>query len=106
MINAVDYTFQVLSATESGSADLRRDVANDLDIKGDWERFVEVRMGAGPTVRIDRLDSALDTYSVSVTWGEAPAASSRVHGQEASLQAADRLARALYDIRSSSRIAD
>lgn len=106
MINAVAYTFQLLSSTESGATALRAEVASALDTAHSWEQFVEVRMGAGPTVRIDQLDEKSDSYDVSVTWGAAQAARSRVRGQDAALQAADRLALALYDIRASSRVAD
>jgi hypothetical protein len=103
MINVVDYTFQVLS---SNPAALRAEVADALDTGQSWEQFVELRMGAGPTVRIVQPDPQSDAYDVSVTWGEARAARSRVRGQDAALQAADRLALALYEVRGTGRVAD
>jgi len=57
-------------------------------------------------VRLEELDFHPDVYEVSVTWGAAQAARSRVRGQEAALEAADRLALALYEIRASSRVDD
>jgi hypothetical protein len=100
----VTYTFQVLAPTEPGVPILRADVAEALTSHGVWERFVEVRMGAGPTVRIERIVGTADVFEVEVSWGLAQVARSRVHGQEAALESADRLAHALYEIRASSRV--
>jgi hypothetical protein len=106
MIDVVGESYQVLSSTEPGAAVLRQEVEAAIAANGSWEQFLDVRMGAGPTVRIDRLDAASATYDVMVTWGEAQAARSRVHGQDEAVRAADRLALALYDIRNTSRVAD
>jgi hypothetical protein len=99
----VTYTFQVLPMD---AARLRAEVADAIEAERSWQRFVEVRMGAGPTVRLDRLDAAQDTYEVTVTWGHIQEAHARVRGQEAALEAADRLAFAFYGIRDGSRVAD
>jgi hypothetical protein len=103
---AVTYAFQVLAATEPGVPILRADVAEALTSHGVWERLVEVRMGAGPTVRIERTAGTADVFEVEVSWGLAQAARSRVHGQDAALESADRLAQALYEVRASARVAD
>jgi hypothetical protein len=103
---AVTYSFQLLTMTEAGAPALRAEVAEALAADGAWEQFVEVRMGAGPTVRIEREASMPDVFDVEVTWGQAQVARSRVHGEDAALESADRLAHALYEVRSASRIAD
>jgi hypothetical protein len=77
-----------------------------INAGGVWERFVEVRMSAGPTIRIGRPDGGSESYEVVVSWGDAQDARSRVHGLDAAVETADRLASALYDIRSGSRVAD
>ena len=100
------YDFSVLAGTESAAALLRSEVAQAVAASGSWEGFIEVRMGAGPTVRINQLDQELDTFEVSVEWGAAQEGRSRVNGQQAAIEAADRIARAFYEIRDSSHVAD
>lgn len=106
MMDVVTYRFRVLPSSASGETALRAEVANALATTRSWEQLVELRMGAGPVVRIDEIDVHHDAYEVSVTWGDAQFARSRVRGQEAAIEAADRLALALYQIRASSRVVD
>ncbi len=70
---------------------------------GSWERFAEVRMGAGPTVRINV--GGQGGYEVAVTWGSQ-------HGNlsapalESAIECADRLAYAFYQMRDAKMIQD
>jgi len=72
-------------------------------VSGAWERFVEVRMSAGPTVRITSDHDG--GYGVSVNWGSQ-------HGNlmaralEAAIECADRLAYVFYQIREAMLIQD
>ncbi len=48
---------------------LAADVVAALDRDGSWERFFEVRVGAGPTVRVRRMDDDPSHLDVSAVWG-------------------------------------
>jgi hypothetical protein len=100
----VTYQFRIL--TTKGSASLRSQVAEAIAATGSWRAYLDVRTGAGPVVQVHRLDPSSDTYAVTVTWGSAQKARTLVHELDAALDAADRLAKALVDIRDTSRVAD
>jgi len=68
-----------------------------------WERFVELRMGAGPTVRIGSDGSV--GLRVSVTWGS-QRAEVVVQDATSAVEAADRLALVLYQVRRDLPVAD
>lgn len=84
----------IVAGTEPAS--LVAAVGAAIAASGSWERFVEVRMGAGPRVRIN--PSGQVGYDAEVSWGSQ-------HGTvtacalEAAIECADRLAYAFYQMR-------
>ncbi len=70
---------------------------------GSWERIVEVRMSAGPSVRINPAGQG--GYEVAVTWGSQ-------HGTltagalDTAIECADRLACAFYQMRHAKLVQD
>jgi len=84
------YQLRILDAIEDTEpASLAAAVGAATAVSGAWERFVEVRMSAGPTVRITTGHDG--GYEVMVNWGSQ-------HGNltaralEAAIECADRLA--------------
>jgi len=69
---------------------------------GAWERFVEVRMSAGPTVRIT---TDHDCYEVLVKWGSQHG-NLRARAPEPAIENADRLAYAFHQMREAKLIQD
>jgi hypothetical protein len=65
-------------------------------VSGAWERFVEVRMSAGPTVRITSDHDG--GYEVLVNWG-AQHGSCLARAPEPAIECADRLAYVFYQMR-------
>lgn len=70
---------------------------------GSWERFVEVRMSAGPTVRIN--PAGRGGYEVAVTWGSQHATLT-ARALDIAIECADRLAYAFYQMRDAKMIQD
>jgi hypothetical protein len=70
---------------------------------GSWERFVEVRMSAGPTVCITA--DGQDGYEVSVTWG-CQHGNLMARDLQSAIECADRLAYAFYQMRDAKMIQD
>jgi hypothetical protein len=93
------YKFQVLaSATGATPADLAESVSRAISERGRWEQFVELRMGAGPTVAIEPIETPEPAVRASVNWGS-QAAHADVSTVEAAIEAVDRLAHAFYEMR-------
>jgi len=90
----------VLQATqgEGKREELVREAAKAIKIAGFWEIFVELRMAAGPTIRITPLTDGEDPYQVVVTWGS-QRAESTVSTLEHAIEVADRLGNVFYEIR-------
>jgi hypothetical protein len=93
----VGYALKVIDEGTSKDA-LLREVTDAIASRGRWERFSELRMAAGPTVRIEPLVGVEDGYRASVTWGSQEAAAN-VRGLSGAIETADRLAYTFYEIR-------
>lgn len=74
-----------------------------IAVSGSWERFFEVRMGAGPAVTISGLDEA--GYLVTVSWGSQDGRLT-ARALPAAIECADRLAHAFYQMREAKLIRD
>jgi hypothetical protein len=72
-------------------------------VSGAWERFVEVRMGAGPTVRITTDHDG--GYEVLINWGSQHG-NLTARGLQPAIECADRLAYAFYQMREGKLIQD
>jgi hypothetical protein len=70
---------------------------------GSWERAVEVRMNAGPTVGISA--GGQGGYEVAVTWGSQHG-SLIARALDSAIECADRLAYAFYQMRDANMIQD
>lgn len=98
------YVLQVLaSVTGAAPADLAESVSQAINERGRWEQFVELRMGAGPTVAIELTETPQPAVRASVNWGS-QAAHADVSTVEAAIEAADRLAHAFYEMREQQRV--
>jgi hypothetical protein len=96
------YQFQILwTAAGTGPASLIREVDGAITADGYWERFVEVRMSAGPTVRIAADGQA--SYQVSVSWGSQEG-HLKARTLQSAIECADRLAYAFYEMRDAKMI--
>jgi hypothetical protein len=98
------YQLRILDAiADTEPASLAAEVGAATTVSGTWERFVEVRMNAGPTVRITTDHDG--GYEVLVDWGSQ-------HGNlwaralEPAIECADRLAYAFYQMREAKAIQD
>ena len=98
------YQLRILDAiADTEPASLVAAVGAVTAVSGAWERFVEVRMSAGPTVRITTDHDG--GYKVLVNWGSQ-------HGNlaaralEPAIECADRLAYAFYQMREAKLIQD
>lgn len=91
----------MIAGTEPAS--LVAAVGAEISTSGAWERLVEMRMSAGPTVRI--WPAGQGGYKVAVTWGSQ-------HGTliaralDTAIECADRLAYAFYQMRDAKLILD
>lgn len=94
----VDREF-VLSALGNRDA-LLNDVEQALAEHGSWRRFVEVRMGAGPTVEFERSSDLPSEVTAIVVWGS-QRGEARLGSTKDALEAADRMATAFYEMRDS-----
>jgi hypothetical protein len=79
-------------------AELVPEVGAAIGADGQWTRFFELRMGAGPTVLIKRLDAETDGFQVTVEWGTQKS-ETHSRGLEMAIEAADRMALVFYDVR-------
>lgn len=70
---------------------------------GFWERFVEVRMAAGPTVRVTSDEGT--GFEVTVSWGSQHA-QLKVRTLAAGIECADRLAYLFYEMRNTKLVRD
>lgn len=97
------YQLQVLDMIAGSPASVVDQIRAAIAVSGCWERFVEVRMSAGPTVRVSA--GGHGGYAVAVTWGSQ-------HGNltartlESAIECADRLAYAFYQMRDSKLVQD
>jgi hypothetical protein len=98
------YQLRILDAIgDTEPASLATAVGAATAVSGVWERFVEVRMSVGPTVRITTDHDG--GYGVLVNWGSQ-------HGNltaralEPAIECADRLAHAFYQMREAKLIQD
>ena len=66
--------------------------------EGHWTRFFEVRIAAGPTVKIERCPGSVEGYRVAINWGTQEA-TTEADSLPLSIQTADRLAKVFYDAR-------
>jgi hypothetical protein len=98
------YQLRILDAiADTEPASLAAAVGAATAVRGAWERFVEVRMSAGPTVRIATDHDG--GYEVLVTWGS-QLGNLRAHALEPAIECADRLAYAFYQMREAKLIQD
>lgn len=88
------YDFKLLRFSD----DLTRTVLDEIDSSGRWEQFIEMRMGAGPTLSVEAPSSVSESFAVSVSWGS-QRATADVIGLPGALEVADRLAYTFYEIR-------
>lgn len=78
-------------------------VGAGIAASGTWELFVEVRMSAGPTVRI--WPAGQGGYAVAVTWGSQHATLT-ARALDTAVECADRLAYAFYQMRDAQLVQD
>jgi hypothetical protein len=96
------YQLQILAmVADTEPASLIPEVSAAITADGSWERFVEVRMSAGPTVRITPHDQA--SYEVSIRWGSQDA-HLKARTLLSAIECADRLAYAFYQMRDANMI--
>jgi len=96
------YQLQILVAVaDTEPASLIPEVGAAITADGSWERSVEVRMSAGPTVRITPHGQA--SYQVSVSWGSQEA-HLKARTLQSAIECADRLAYAFYEMRDAEMI--
>jgi hypothetical protein len=101
---AVVYQLRILAqSADVGLDDLVEDAESVISADGVWREFFEVRMSAGPAVRVERQGK--EAFAVSVSWG-----TQNGHVQVADLRSAiecaDRMAYAFYEMRRSGLISD
>jgi hypothetical protein len=98
------YHLQILDAiADTAPASLIPAVGTAITADGFWERFVEVRMSAGPTVCI--AADGQDGYKVSVTWGSQNG-NLKARAVQSAIECADRLAYAFYQMRDAGMVQD
>ena len=68
-----------------------------LEQHGRWEQFIELRMGAGPTVVIERV-GASGTLRTRVSWGSQQG-EAEIGSTPGAIEAADRIAVTFYEMR-------
>jgi hypothetical protein len=87
------YDLRLLRASDA----LLKEVEEAISRDGFWEQFVELRMAAGPTLRIGALSTS-DAFRVDVGWG-IQSATTVVRSVPEAIEVADRLGWTLYEIR-------
>jgi hypothetical protein len=97
------YHLQVLDMIADTAPSLIPEVGAAITADGFWERFVEVRMGAGPRVCITA--DGQDGYKVSVAWGSQNG-NLKARALEPAIECADRLAYAFYQMRAGGVVRD
>jgi hypothetical protein len=98
------YRLQILSmVADTAPVSLIPEIGAAITADGFWERFVEVRMGAGPTVRITA--DGQDGYKVSVSWGS-QAGNLSARALESAIECTDRLAYVFYQMRAAGMARD
>jgi spore coat protein U-like protein len=98
------YEFRILAADDDAElARLIADARTAITVGGSWERFVEVRMAAGPTVRVTCGGGT--SFEVSVSWGSQHA-QLRARMLDAAIECADRLAYLFYEMRGAGLVRD
>ena len=91
----------MIAGTEPAS--VLDEIGAAIAVSGSWERFVEVRMSAGPRVRINA--GGQGGYEVPVTWGS-QLGNLTARTLESAIECADRLAHAFYQMRDAKVIQD
>jgi hypothetical protein len=91
----------MIAGTEPAS--LVDEIGAAIAVGGSLERFVEVRMSAGPTVRINPAGQG--GYEVVVTWGSQHGALT-ARSLETAIECADRLDYAFYLMRDANLVED
>jgi len=93
------YELMVLNSGLHKSVDeLAPEVTAAIAAEGHWTRFFEVRIAAGPTVKIERCPGSVEGYRVAINWGTQEA-TTEADSLPLSIQTADRLAKVFYDAR-------
>ena len=93
------YDLEVLnSGTHKTADDLTPEVSAAITANGHWTEFFEVRMAAGPTVKIEGGSDSSEGYRVTVEWGTQQA-TTQAESLPMSIQVADRMAKVFYDVR-------
>jgi hypothetical protein len=96
------YQLRILAGfADTEPAALLGEVEAAISAAGSWERLFEVRMGAGPTVRIACGDNV--GYVVSVSWGS-QSAHFNVRTLLSAIECADRIAYVFYEMRDAEMI--
>ena len=78
--------------------DFLRSVESAIAESGYWEAYGEIRMGAGPTVKVTVADGEVKTYRATATWG-ALTLSGDYEGLEHALFALAEFAESLLHVR-------
>ena len=94
---AVAYHLKILLRAGQEDGVVRADIRSAIDRDGEWTRFIEVRMAAGPTVTVRPMPGSEGDEAI-VRWGSQTAHASTAALDDA-IEVADRLANALYEIR-------
>jgi len=98
------YQLRILDAIAGADpAGLLAEAGRAITAGGSWERFVEVRMSAGPIVRI--TGDGRSGYEVSVGWGSQEGRL-RARALQSAIECADRLAHVFYEMRGAGMIRD
>ncbi|MGB6455887.1 MAG: hypothetical protein WBH47_15540 [Streptosporangiaceae bacterium] len=97
------YQLEILDMIAGTEPALVAAVGAAIAASGSWERFVEVRMSAGPTVRINPAGQG--RYEVAVTWGS-QRGTLTARALENAIECADRLAYAFYQMRDANMVQD
>jgi len=96
------YQLRILAGfAETNPAALIGEVEAAITTDGSWERYFEVRMGAGPTVHIAHEDKV--DYVVAVSWGS-QSAHLKVRTLLSAIECADRIAHVFYEMRDAEMI--
>src|SRR5664280_958363 len=87
------YELMVLNSGLHKSVDeLAPEVTAAIAAEVHWTRFFELRIAAGPTVKIERCPGSVEGYRVAINWGTQEA-TTEADSLPLSIQTADRLAK-------------
>ena len=96
------YQLRILAGfSDTEPAALIGEVGAAITTSGSWERYFEVRMGAGPTVHVAHEDKM--NYFVAVSWGS-QSADLEVRTLLSAIECADRIAYVCYEVRDAEMI--